>query len=445
MGKKIEGFTTDQAREYLVEFTMENFSDKTFHRYIRGQQEASLAGDFAWQMATSLARRTDELALTRAEVNAMVADADHAIALIDAAKAVVDFIDGDLPTRGWLRDNDASRTALSNLRKAVVPRPSAAPDTCAEMRALCGACGGTGDVHRDDGEWLGECDCEASKWARNGSSQSIDLHTAIMNIPCKRTMSHFATRDDLLIHKEGHRDARHAAAELSIAMRPSSAPTKRERELDAALTQTIGDREQYHEWADRLAGAIGMYFGVDIGEHSNANCPWAEALDAAPDTPAAPVHVKIDRSRVWIVSGVQSFMLAYEADADVDREWYANQLRGALGLIAPCVMMGISAPSQPDRKQAREAASLPVELQGVHKQKDEGFWHSCSGCYDTEDGHPTGSYAHSAVFGCALGSGCHECGGLGVIWDNSDYSDGGAAPAPTYQHAPADDTEGGAA
>lgn len=34
-----------------------------------------------------------------------------------------------------------------------------AKDTCAEMRALCSACGGTGDVHGLDGEWRGQCTC----------------------------------------------------------------------------------------------------------------------------------------------------------------------------------------------------------------------------------------------------------------------------------------------
>ena len=37
------------------------------------------------------------------------------------------------------------------------PVPEA--DVCAEMRAQCSSCGGTGDVTRNDGEWLGSCDC----------------------------------------------------------------------------------------------------------------------------------------------------------------------------------------------------------------------------------------------------------------------------------------------
>lgn len=46
---------TEQSREYLVEFMMKHFTDKTYHRYIRGQRGAvNLAGDFAWQMARAL-------------------------------------------------------------------------------------------------------------------------------------------------------------------------------------------------------------------------------------------------------------------------------------------------------------------------------------------------------------------------------------------------------
>lgn len=32
-------------------------------------------------------------------------------------------------------------------------------DTCAAMRALCSNCGGTGEVHRADGSYMGTCDC----------------------------------------------------------------------------------------------------------------------------------------------------------------------------------------------------------------------------------------------------------------------------------------------
>ncbi|KKC24903.1 hypothetical protein [Sphingomonas sp. SRS2] len=58
-----------------------------------------------------------------------------------------------------------------------------------------------------------------------------------------------------------------------------------------------------------------------------------------------------------------------------------------------------------------------VEING------DGFWSPCSGCYETEDGYPVGSYPHSAVLRCVLGGGCSECGGIGAVWDNTDYAD----------------------
>jgi len=47
--------TTDESREYLVKFMEKHFTDRTYHRYIRGERgSVNLAGDFAWQMARAL-------------------------------------------------------------------------------------------------------------------------------------------------------------------------------------------------------------------------------------------------------------------------------------------------------------------------------------------------------------------------------------------------------
>lgn len=49
-----------------------------------------------------------------------------------------------------------------------------------------------------------------------------------------------------------------------------------------------------------------------------------------------------------------------------------------------------------------------------------GAWRSCSGCHELNEGHATGEW--SDVLKCHLGLGCRECGGIGAIWDNTDYS-----------------------
>lgn len=79
----------------------------------------------------------------------------------------------------------------------------------------------------------------------------------------------------------------------------------------------------------------------------------------------------------------------------------------------------------PKHLAARSPATVaqPVELRGVAETLGNGggFWRSCSGCHELNEGHATGPY--SAVLKCHLGGGCSECGGIGAIWDTTDYAD----------------------
>lgn len=74
-------------------------------------------------------------------------------------------------------------------------------------------------------------------------------------------------------------------------------------------------------------------------------------------------------------------------------------------------------------EDAAQAPAVPVELLGVEDElkNGDGFWRTCSGCHETDDGHPVGDYPFSAILNCDLGSGCSECGGIGAVWDNTDY------------------------
>ena len=46
----------------------------------------------------------------------------------------------------------------------------------------------------------------------------------------------------------------------------------------------IDERDHAQDWADKLAGAIGEHFGIDIGDHSSCNCPWETAFDTMPNS-----------------------------------------------------------------------------------------------------------------------------------------------------------------
>jgi hypothetical protein len=80
-------------------------------------------------------------------------------------------------------------------------------------------------------------------------------------------------------------------------------------------------------------------------------------------------------------------------------------------------------PINPPPAAGEGSMSEILELTGVAEQlaEESGFWRSCSGCHECNEGVPMGDFSN--VFKCHLGGGCRECGGIGAVWDNTDYSD----------------------
>ncbi|EKS9800288.1 MULTISPECIES: hypothetical protein [Burkholderia] len=92
--------------------------------------------------------------------------------------------------------------------------------------------------------------------------------------------------------------ARAAWNERAAASQPAAAARPSDDEL---WDQTLRERDEYQETADKLAAAIAKHFGVGIGEHSNLNCPWDEALEvienAAPPAQVATRQEMTDAAR----------------------------------------------------------------------------------------------------------------------------------------------------
>ena len=65
--------------------------------------------------------------------------------------------------------------------------------------------------------------------------------------------------------------------------------------------------------------------------------------------------------------------------------------------------------------------SMREQIARVASEEGQGGaacgWRPCTGCHETEDGYSVGRYPHSQVFGREVGGGCHECGGIGVVWE----------------------------
>jgi hypothetical protein len=70
-------------------------------------------------------------------------------------------------------------------------------------------------------------------------------------------------------------------------------------------------------------------------------------------------------------------------------------------------------------------AAKILELDGVPDALayGKGIWRTCTGCHESNEGYPTGPF--SDTLKCHLGGGCFECGGIGAVWDTTDYEDMG--------------------
>lgn len=81
--------------------------------------------------------------------------------------------------------------------------------------------------------------------------------------------------------------------------------------------------------------------------------------------------------------------------------------------------------------KALELDSVPDAL-----ASGKGIWRTCTGCHESNEGYPTGPF--NDTLKCHLGGGCFECGGIGAVWDRTNYEDMGnyIAASAQVQDAP---------
>lgn len=92
-------------------------------------------------------------------------------------------------------------------------------------------------------------------------------------------MADHIPRIPLDIAWNGPRAKKHSGVLVAVSVADLDALAAQVADLDDALTQTIEERDNAIEWADRLAYAIAPE--SVIGEHSSLNNPWQNAIDAA--------------------------------------------------------------------------------------------------------------------------------------------------------------------
>lgn len=109
----------------------------------------------------------------------------------------------------------------------------------------------------------------------------------------------------------------------------------------------------------------------------------------------------VEHERIWLEPSPG-------ADEDYGRQWCQHNVWGD---------------EATEYVLATSVSGFPVELLGVAEELAEGSgaWLACSGCHELNEGHPTGPW--SDILKSHIGLGCRECGGIGSVWDNTDYRD----------------------
>ena len=113
--------------------------------------------------------------------------------------------------------------------------------------------------------------------------------------------------DDANGNRGLHRDDTGSWVKLQDVERaaPPAQPVGIGDAIDRALSEVIDQRDRCEEVADELADHIARITGVDIGEHSSANCPWQNAIEAAEEyKPAQAVGLGAVREALQAAEGL---------------------------------------------------------------------------------------------------------------------------------------------
>lgn len=176
-------------------------------------------------------------------------------------------------------DDEACRFLLA----CMAPDPETGE--CTPLRLMLG------EGHSGFGLYVAE-----AEYPEEGSSLVVAVPHLRPSAPLSEPTAEGVTSDALLdlaeplrplLTKPEHWGLVLSYARSVIAALSSPASSAGRPSDDELWDQTLAERDRYHERADELAGAIAKHLGIDIGEHSNLNDPWQNAIDAALASSAA--------------------------------------------------------------------------------------------------------------------------------------------------------------
>jgi hypothetical protein len=142
-------------------------------------------------------------------------------------------------------------------------------------------------------------------------------------------------------------------------------------EVEKEMAQIIAERDNYHEWADKLADAIGTHLGKDVGEHSNCNNPWAEALSALEQ--AQTDEIKWAKARDVGRYGDMSSKAHLRVGLDNDNDVYVSVRDESAGASIEFCTPGSGGGSSPKTRRALIALMCAIEEDNADRP-DMDWW-----------------------------------------------------------------------
>lgn len=166
---------------------------------------------------------------------------------------------------------------------------------------------------------------------------------------------------------------------------------------------------------------------------------------------ATPVSVDVDRHGVVVIRDADGgnlmdfnthtqLPLNNEALQEAEKLFWTGEAKR----IAAAINAALPPVSGGDAVEAGEHGKLLLD--SVREQVEEaalsgrdGVWLTCSGCADSAEGVlDSRAYPFVEAFGCQLGAGCHECGGIGAVWDTTNWDDFGQSMLSAEASPPAE-------
>ncbi|KEZ00622.1 hypothetical protein AI27_17950 [Sphingomonas sp. BHC-A] len=217
-------------------------------------------------------------------------------------------------------------------------------------------------------------------------------------------------------HELNRPGARYRMAEIASAALSPAGQEVRHSEADhwptcEACAKVILPGQFVHTYAE----------GAEV--HVDCDRPYA--------TPADPTAMFLIGDPMRLVPAVRcanidrdgNYIAGRLCDWDKDGESVVPLMQEAARFIRSLIHPSYSsaAPSVEPAGNGREVDWLTRRIAEV-VEEDGGCWRACSGCQESVDGCISArDYPYSAIFKCQPGSGCRECGGLGVIYDDGAF------------------------